>query len=730
MRGGVDGETYGNGLSNDRFYSAVTGRLRRATIDAGRITSAPFSVQDLAYTYDAMGNVTSRVDSAPDALRSEYFSDVSGNDGYDGLDRLLVHRIAGGATVTVSYNANGNIANKSDVGNYTYAGYGPHAVSTAGTRTYTYDANGNMLTATGGRGYQWASFNQVKTITDSTANKSADFYFGAGHERVRQVRKSGGNVTDTTIYVGALFEKVTTTAGTLVEYKHYIMAPTGRIGVVTQSTANGVIQANTTRYFHTDGLGSITVVSDEQGRVLKRYAYDAWGKQSTLYTNNGSGIVNQAPTTRGFTDHEMLGDFGLIHMNGRVYDPVLGRFLSADPSVDGVYDSQGYNRYSYVGNNPLNHTDPSGYFKLGDALKIVAVIAISVVTAGAALYAYAATFTVGFGSLGGAISAIATGGFITAGEAIVAGAAAGFASGFAGSLLNGGSIGDAFKVGVIGGAIGGVTGGLTYGIGNVAGEHSWNWGETALAHGTVQGAATEATGGQFRHGFYAGFASSALSPQIQGVSDYRPVQAVAAAVVGGTASSLGGGKFANGAVSGAFTYLFNWASHVNNVHHTANVKALGGALSREEIEILRRVTVEADADQAVENQYRHAMRDLDHAQTVDQARALANAYVRERFNNAMDLLKTGDRAGALREFGFALHTIQDSTSPSHQGFQGWCQAWTDHPYTTAEVRAHAGAELTYPGNNSALFRATQGAYQWFQSGKVPDGDLFNIYGHD
>ncbi len=193
---------------------------------------------------------------------------------------------------------------------------------------------------------------------------------------------------------------------------------------------------------------------------------------------------------------------------------------------------------------------------------------------------------------------------------------------------------------------------------------------------------------------------------------------------------LGGGKFANGAVSGAFTYLFNWASHVNNVHHKANVAALGGALSREEIEILRRVTVEADADQAVENQYRHAMRDLDHGQTVDQANALANAYVRERFNNAMGLLRNGDRAGALREFGFALHTLQDSTSPSHHGFQGWRQAWTDDPYTTPAVRAHARAEFVYPGNNSALFRATRGAYDWFQAGKLPDGDLFSIYGHD
>ena len=64
---------------------------------------------------------------------------------------------------------------------------------------------------------------------------------------------------------------------------------------------------------------------------------------------------------RGYTQHEYLAVLGLIHMNGRVYDPKLGRFLSADPFVQFPTSTQGYNRYSYVGNNPLSFTDPSGY---------------------------------------------------------------------------------------------------------------------------------------------------------------------------------------------------------------------------------------------------------------------------------------------------------------------------------------------------------------------------------
>ncbi len=728
--GRIEWEYFGNGLANQRYYSRATGRLIYASIDTGSITVAPYAIQQLAYTYDAVGNVKTRYDASTG--RDERFAtagSATNSDGYDGLDRLLVHRVVAGApatTTTVSYNQQGNLTAKSDVGSYAYAyttGSGralPHAVSSAGANSYTYDENGNM-TGGAGRALSWTSFNQLLTATQGSYTNT--FAFGAAHERVKQTSHLG-----TTVYIGGVFEKVTN--GTAWEEKCCIMAPTGRVAVYTQRS-NATME---TRYFHSDGLGSITTVTDEIGRVVKRFAFDAWGKRvdpttnATIVaaTNTEAGSSTSGKFTRGYTDHEHLDDLGLIHMNGRVYDPVLGRFLSADPFVGDVGDSQDYNRYSYVGNNPMNATDPSGYFKLGDAAKIAAIVVVGIVTAGAAIYAAVALAgsSVGFGA---SITAVVTGGLGPLG-AVVAGAAGGFGSAFAGSLLNGGSIGDAFKSGAVGALVGGITGGLTYGIGSMSGDLGYLG--TAAAHGAVQGATNQATGGQFRHGFYSGFFSSAAAGSISRNVRGTTAQAVAAAVVGGTASALGGGKFANGAASGAFTYLFNWATHVNNVHHKANMDALGRQLTRAEIETLRVVSVEADADQAVENQYRHAMRDLDHNETVDQARARANDYFRERFNNAMDRLKAGDRPGAIREFGFALHTLQDSTSPAHAGFQGWRQEMTDAGYKSGLARAHWSAELMYPGSNSALFRATRGAYEWFEAGKIPSGDLFGIYGHD
>ncbi|WP_198411406.1 RHS repeat-associated core domain-containing protein, partial [Marinimicrobium alkaliphilum] len=77
-------------------------------------------------------------------------------------------------------------------------------------------------------------------------------------------------------------------------------------------------------------------------------------------------VVLKPDTTRGYTDHEHLDEVGLIHMNGRIYDPKLARFVQADPIVQNPGTTRSLNRYSYVWNNPLNATDPSGYTKEGE----------------------------------------------------------------------------------------------------------------------------------------------------------------------------------------------------------------------------------------------------------------------------------------------------------------------------------------------------------------------------
>ena len=96
-----------------------------------------------------------------------------------------------------------------------------------------------------------------------------------------------------------------------------------------------------------------------------RQGYDAWGKRRWP---NGADDTRSLPltqTTRGFTGQEELSDVGLVHLNGRIYDPLIARMTSADPMVPDPLNGQAWNRYSYVVNNPLAFTDPSGYCFLG-----------------------------------------------------------------------------------------------------------------------------------------------------------------------------------------------------------------------------------------------------------------------------------------------------------------------------------------------------------------------------
>ena len=102
----------------------------------------------------------------------------------------------------------------------------------------------------------------------------------------------------------------------------------------------------------------------DESEALQEFSYDAWGNSRDPYTWRGT-TTTHCMFDRGFTGHEMLYDFGLINMNGRMYDPVMSSFLSVDRYVQNPSNSQNFNRYSYCLNNPLKYTDPSGWQMIG-----------------------------------------------------------------------------------------------------------------------------------------------------------------------------------------------------------------------------------------------------------------------------------------------------------------------------------------------------------------------------
>ena len=336
-------ELFGNGIATTRTFSPERGWIHSVQSGPGG------TLQDLRYGFNALGNLEKREDLRQ-AL-SESFS-------YDALNRLTNGVVEGQVGKTYEYDALGNLTKKSDVGSYRYGGNGggPHAVWAAGADQFFYDANGNQVSGAG-RAIDYTSFNKPASVI--RGSESAAFDYDINHAPMIQVATAAGVVTKT-IYIGGLYE-VVTHEGTQEE-RHYLPSGGGISAVFTRESTAGRTTAAYIRYLHGDHLGSIEAISDEIGIASERFSYDAFGKRrDSTWQDVRSGSLSSKYTQNGFTGHLQLDGLDLIHMGGRIYDPLLGRVLSADPIVQGIGDLQAFNRYSYVVNNPLSLTDPSGY---------------------------------------------------------------------------------------------------------------------------------------------------------------------------------------------------------------------------------------------------------------------------------------------------------------------------------------------------------------------------------
>ena len=218
---------------------------------------------------------------------------------------------------------------------------------------YQYDANGNRIEGDGTY-ISYTPYNKPSELANGEIEVRFDY--DANHNRYRKTEIDNSGTT-TTYYIGKAFEVIQRPSG-VTEYRQYITAAGETVAVITERTNN----TNDTRYLHGDHQGTVVAITDASGQLVSRYHYDPFGqRQEVAWTDNTVSSLIDDIVNRGYTQHEYLAVLGLIHMNGRVYDPKLGRFLSADPFVQFPTSTQGYNRYSYVGNNPLSFTDPSGY---------------------------------------------------------------------------------------------------------------------------------------------------------------------------------------------------------------------------------------------------------------------------------------------------------------------------------------------------------------------------------
>jgi RHS repeat-associated protein len=293
------------------------------------------NVQNLALLWNwGTGNLMMRGDGINN-LREDFT--------YDNLDRLTSATVFGQHPINTIYHTNGNIEYKSDAGSYAYNSSKLNAV----TRINGPNPNIPVMA----QDIVFNSFDQPEKISEG--DYTIYLEYGTDHQRIKTTLENNGNTEYTRYFLGQYELQKT---GGQDRHLHYISTPEGIAATV--EIVNGVTSYN---YVFTDHLGSILKVTDAQGTAIAEQNFDAWGR----YRNPLDWTYNNVPAVpkwmyRGYTGHEHLPEVGLINMNGRLYDPVVGRMLSPDNFIQLPEYSQNYNRYSYVLNNPLKFNDPSG----------------------------------------------------------------------------------------------------------------------------------------------------------------------------------------------------------------------------------------------------------------------------------------------------------------------------------------------------------------------------------
>ncbi|MFZ4414049.1 MAG: FG-GAP-like repeat-containing protein, partial [Bacteroidales bacterium] len=454
---------------------------------------------DYSYHYYPDNNLEWRSDNLnPQNIQREDFN-------YDAQKRLTNWNVTRNGQTTnnlMSYDdVSGNITGKTDIGFSLYYGgknpngtttgradnspIGPHALSSIGGVPAGFSASDLAVSYT--------DFKKIATLKEG--NKGYKLTYGVDDQRRVSKYSIGTDTLLTRYYVGNYEEEVFPDGK--VRKIHYL---SGAILIQTTGVADSLY------YSYADAQGSlIALVSDSPsgvGGIIQRFAYDPWGARRdpnnwTQKDTRISFIIN-----RGYTGHEHLDAFGIINMNGRVYDPATASFFSADPVLTDAGNWLDYNRYGYCLGNPFRYTDPSGYNWWDENWKPIITTAASIV----------ATVAVSALTLGSATAPTASM-LITAG--LAGGAAGGFVGGALGTAFNGGSLGDILGAGLKGAIIGGISGAITAGIGSAFGTvgvgaafNPLNEVARAGAHALAQGAFAVVRGGNFWQGAAAGLVSS------------------------------------------------------------------------------------------------------------------------------------------------------------------------------------------------------------------------------
>jgi len=449
----------GNSVNDKMQFTSTTkgdGLTTSYSYDASGLPDVFGGKISLDYDFDANdnGNLSKLMN-----LATSNYQDFD----YDNLDRLtevMTNDVV--ATIEeIQYSANGNIKRKGPLTNYSYHPSKINAITSL--------QNSDNSIPVSEQNISYNAFHQPSSIIediyelqltyDPEGNRSSSTLFENGIEKRKR------------IYLGN-YEIQEFPQDNRKQEIHYISGGNGLAAICVIEDGNEEIY-----YTYSDYLGSILTITDGLGNTVFEQSFDVWGRRRNPSNWSYSGL-NQSPDWlyRGYTGHEHYEEFGLINMNGRMYDPAVGRMLSPDNFVQDPNSTQSYNRYSYVNNNPLKYYDPSGELRVSIKNPLGFMNDANFLNAFNTFHNIAMTAGIIVGStatggyVGGVVSAATGSGSIIGG--ILVGGAAGFSVGFtrsfASSIHSGGDLNSSFRKGInsglkgaaIGGGLGGISGGI------------------------------------------------------------------------------------------------------------------------------------------------------------------------------------------------------------------------------------------------------------------------------
>ncbi|WP_165828262.1 RHS repeat-associated core domain-containing protein [Chryseobacterium phosphatilyticum] len=503
-------------------------------------------ILDLGYTFDGVKNELKSRRTTGDFNIIESFD-------YDENNRLVswTDPVTGVKPLNRNvYDAKGRIMENDQVGTIKY-----------GNSAKIYQPTGMTLNAAGTQNY---NNDLIQTVIYNENNdpvfidgQKGDVAFQYGLTKMRQRVTYGGNFSAdkdgkfTKFYSeDGSFEIVKDNASGKEKHVLYIGGSPYESSIVYLK--NYEESAGSYKFLHKDYLGSILAISDEAGNKLEQRHFDAWGNFTHLQIGSGAIItdkntINNTPLLleRGYTSHEHFAEVGIIHMNGRLYDPLLRRFLNADENIQDPTNTQNYNKYGYVLNNPLMFNDPSGEELVTlFAISMAAIVKAIIIGAAVGLAAYTLSLAV-------------TGNFdqwnlLGAFKATFTGAVSGAVTFGIGSLFSG-----------AGGCITAAAQMIKETVGQIgfvliqAGTH-------AIAQGILSSVQGENFLTSAASGFLGSLGAAAFGAIAKDFAQKAAGQILFGAISGGIGSELAGGNFWQGALIGGIVAGLNHTMHDGN----------------------------------------------------------------------------------------------------------------------------------------------------------------------